>query len=146
MDFSQLANQALTTTATPATSASPIDAIGDKLMAGIEIGGTGLALAYLNSRSPGEDKSYHESFGKPTDVLVAIGGVLMGLLFNSPHALRIGLGAFVEVGARYGLQAGAIDRRKALAGKEPLKAIEGGKKTNVSIVERASSEAFERAK
>lgn len=145
VDFTQLANQALATTA-PQQASTPIDALGDKIMAGVEIGGTGLLLGYLNARSPGEGKTYHESFGYPTDAIVALGGLLLGFMFGSSHALRIGLGAAIETGVRYGFKQGVTDRQKSLvAGKQPLKAIEGGK-SSVSIVEKASSEVFEKAK
>jgi hypothetical protein len=151
MDFSQMASQALAS-ATPVHQSSPIDAIGDKFMAGAEIGGTGLALAYLNARSPGEGKNYHESFGYPTDAIVAGVFIALGLLFNSPHCLRIGLGAGVEVGARYGFSAGIADRKKELAAiKRPeMKVIDGGRQnslpnSNQTLAERPSNEAFQRA-
>ena len=149
-DFSQLASQALILSA-PKAPATPLDAIGnaigDKLFAGIELGGTGIALAYLNSRSPSEGKSYHESFGYPTDAMVAFGGIILGLLMGSSHALRIGIGALVETGARYGMQQGKVDRQKAMAlltGKTEMKVISGGK--TESALAKPSEQAFEKAR
>jgi len=96
---------------------------------------------------PAEGKSYHESFGYPTDGVVAIGCIVAGLLFRSPHVLRIGIGVGIETGVRYGLQKGLEDRRadaqKQLRGKMKMEVLEGGKQTS-SALAKPASEAFEK--
>lgn len=126
---------------------APIDAAFDKALAGVEMVGAGVLAAYLNARSPAEGKSYHESFGYPTDGVAAIGCILAGFLFRSPHLLRIGIGVGIETGVRYGLQKGLEDRRadqaKQLRGKTKMEVLEGGKQTS-SALSKPASEAFEK--
>ncbi len=143
LDIAQLA-QAYANPTEPAKA--PIDAAFDKALAGVEMVGAGVLAAYLNARSPSEGKSYHESFGYPTDGMVAVGCVLAGLLFRSPHVLRIGIGVGIETGVRYGLQKGLQDRRaeeaKQLQGKAKMEVLQGGKPS--TAITKPASEAFEK--
>ncbi len=145
LDIGQLA-QGYVAQSAP-TGPAPIDAAFDKALAGIEMVGAGVLAAYLNARSPSEGKSYHESFGYPTDGLAAIGCIIAGLLFRSPHVLRIGIGVGIETGVRYGLQKGLQDRRadeaKQLQTKtKKMEVLQGGKPS--TALEKPASEAFQK--
>lgn len=130
MDFGQMA-QAYIAQTTPAAVAPAGGSIGDSaietLVGGMEIAGAGAACAYLNARSPAEGKTYHELFGYPTDVVLGLGGLGIGLvlaLFGSRaygHFLRVGFGCLLEAGVRVGFEKGVQDRdeeKKQLSAKK----------------------------
>jgi len=111
-----MATAYLVQTAPSAAVPSAGDSAMSVALGAVEIGGTGIALAYLNARNPADGKAHHEIFGIPTDV--AIGGGALGIgillaLFGSKygmHFVRIGIGAFVESGIRMAFEKGVSDR------------------------------------
>lgn len=118
MDIGQIAQGYIVQTAPASVSSTPMDAGLQQLIAGGEIVLSGVGLAYLNARSPSEGKTYHESFGYPTDGLVGIGGTLLGFIMilsgaksAGGHVLRAGLGALAETGIRMGFEKGVNDRK-----------------------------------
>ena len=120
VDFGQIAQGYIVQTAPAPASSTPMDAGLQQLIAGGEIVGSGMALAYLNARSPADGKTYHESFGYPTDALVAVVGSLLGFVMilsgaksAGGHVLRAGLGAAAETGIRMGFEKGVNDRKGA---------------------------------
>src|SRR5271170_938175 len=107
LDFGAMTTSYLA--ANPVAAAQPLssgDTAINMVVGAAEIGGAAALMGYLNARSPAEDKSYHEMFGYPTDLV--LGGGLVGLgvilsLFGSKayaHVLRIGFGCLLEAGVR----------------------------------------------
>lgn len=118
MDFGQLAQGYILQTAPQPAASTPMDAGLQQMIAGGEIVLTGVGLAYLNARSPSEGKTYHESFGYPTDGLAGVLGTLLGFVMimsgarqGGGHVLRFGLGALAEAGIRMGFEKGVNDRQ-----------------------------------
>ena len=140
MDFGSLAQSYMASTTPPMASApKPGDSIIETLVGAGEIGGMAVAMGYLNARSPAEDKSYHELFGYPTDVVLGVGGLSLGLimaLFGSKqfgHVVRLGIGCLIEAGVRMGLEKGVNDREGA-----KIKELQAGKKAELRLVTSSS--------
>lgn len=117
MDFSTVAQQYLAQSAAPAAQPSNLaDGAMGSLLAGAEVVGPGILAAYLNARSPSEGKTYHESFGYPTDVLAGVGFGLVGFIMmmsgskSGSHVLRVGVGCLAEAGIRMAFEKGVSDR------------------------------------
>jgi hypothetical protein len=137
MDFGALAQGYLTSTAPVTATPKTGDSMIETIVGAAEIGGSAMILGYLNARSPAEDKTYHELFGYPTDVVLGLGGVSIGLLmalFGSKsfgHVVRLGIGCLIEAGVRMGLEKGVADRetakeKMALSGKKAeLRLVQG---------------------
>jgi hypothetical protein len=115
MDFGQMATAYLVQT-TPAASVTAGESAVGVALGAVEIGGTGIALAYLNARNPADGKAHHEIFGVPTDLAVGGGALGIGILlalFGSKygmHFVRVGIGALVESGIRMAFEKGVADR------------------------------------
>ncbi len=124
-DFGTLA-QGYITQVTPVTAtATPADSFMQNVIAGGEILGAGGAMAYLNARSPAEGKTYHESFGYPTDALGAGLGLVIGFIMlmsgsksAGGHVLRVGLGCLAETGIRMAFEKGVEDRQGSQGTKQ----------------------------
>jgi hypothetical protein len=143
LDFSALTQSYLAANpAQVAAAPSAGDSAINTVVGAIEIGGAGMLMAYLNGRSPAEDKTHHELFGYPTDVVLGFGGVGLGAilaLFGSKaygHILRIGLGCLIEAGIRMGLEKGVVDRDT-----EKTQAALKGKKAELRLVEAKATPA-----
>jgi len=137
LDFGALAQGYLSANPlAPAAAPSAGDSAINTAVGAIEIGGAGILMAYLNGRSPAEDKTHHEMFGYPTDVVLGFGGVGLGMilaLFGSKayaHVLRVGLGCLIEAGIRMGLEKGVVDRET-----DKTQAALKGKKAELRLVE-----------
>lgn len=141
MDFGQLAQGYIVQTSPVVAQPTPMDAGLSQLVAGAEIVGSGMVLAYLNARSPAEGKTYHESFGYPTDGLFGVGGTILGFIMIlsgaksvGGHILRTGLGALAETGIRMGFEKGVSDRGapKQLAGADNVRQLRSPFKTDLA--------------
>ena len=136
LDFGALAQSYLAANPAPLAAPSAGDSAINTVVGALEIGGAGMLMAYLNGRSPAEDKTHHEMFGYPTDVVLGFGGVALGTilaLFGSKaygHVLRVGMGCLIEAGIRMGLEKGVVDRDT-----EKTQAALKGKKAELRLVE-----------
>jgi hypothetical protein len=136
LDFGALAQSYLAANPGPSSAPSAGDSTINTIVGAVEIGGAGVLMAYLNGRSPAEDKTHHEIFGYPTDAVLGFGGVALGAilaLFGSKaygHVLRIGLGCLIEAGIRMGLEKGVVDRET-----DKAQAALNGKKAALRLVE-----------
>jgi hypothetical protein len=137
MDFSALAQGYIQSTSAVAAPPKTGDSMIETIVGAAEIGGMAMLMGYLNARSPAEDKTHHEMFGYPTDVVVGFGGIGLGLimaLFGSQsfgHVVRLGIGSLIEAGVRMGLEKGVADRE---ADKE--KTAAAGNKAALRLVEQ----------
>ncbi len=146
MDFSALAQSYLAANPAPAAPVAAASSVGDgaiNLAVGAaEVGSAAVIMGYLNARSPSEDKTYHELFGYPTDVVLGLGGVGLGVilaLFGRKaygHVLRVGFGCLLEAGVRMGLEKGVADRDE----DKKLEA-QKGKKAELRLVEAKQASA-----
>lgn len=137
----------------PAPTSSLADGALGSILSAVEIVGPGALMAYLNARNPAEGKTYHESFGYPTDV--ALGGALglVGFIMlmsgskSGSHVLRLGLGCLAEAGIRMGFEKGVADRNesKALPGKQKLQLVEG-RNTSTEIQKSTSQDVFQKVR
>lgn len=138
LDFGAMTQSYLA--ANPVAQSAPLssgDSAINMVVGAAEIGGAACLMGYLNARSPAEDKSYHEMFGYPTDVVM--GGGLVGLgivlaLFGSKayaHVLRVGFGCLLEAGVRVGLEKGVADRQSAKTTQ-----VVSGKKAELRLVDQ----------
>ncbi len=142
----------LTQTAPQMAPPSAGDQAIGMVVGALELGGTGAALAYLNARNPSEGKTYHEMFGYPTDVVVGVAGVSLGILlalFGSKaytHVLMAGLGALSEAGIRMSFEKGVEDRdeeKKTLKQRKDLRLVPGQPAQKQSMQKSSSQEVFQ---
>ena len=128
LDFGALTQSYLSANPLAPSAPSAGDSAINTVVGAFEIGGAGVLMAYLNGRSPAEDKTHHELFGYPTDVVLGFGGVAFGTilaLFGSKaygHLLRLGLGCLIEAGIRMGLEKGVVDRDTEKTSTRPFRA------------------------
>ena len=143
----------------PAAAAPAATSVGDSaietIVGGVEVGGAGVAMAYLNARSPAEGKTYHELFGYTTDVVLGLGGLGLGLvlaLFGSRaygHFMRVGFGCLIEAGIRVGFEKGVQDRddekKQLTAKKAKLQLVESKQSAvqSTGIAKNSSQDVFQ---